>query len=164
MAGVSIEIDVHGASAIEKALNRLARTGRDLDQPLKDIGEHLLGVHKERWQRQESPEGIPWEPLSEAYARRKRGEKPNAGILVYSGTLRRALTYQIRGNALLFGTKEIGGGEDDDRDYAATHQFGRESGRGAPIPARPFLGLSKAGERDVLDIIREHLRRIMDGV
>jgi phage gpG-like protein len=39
--------------------------------------------------------------------------------------------------------------------YAATHQFGRQSGRGAPIPARPFLGLSPVNYQDIIRIVEE---------
>ena len=150
MAGVNLQIDLRGADAIQKALNRIAQAGRNLREPLGDIGEHLLNTHRERWALEKSPDGIPWEPLSEGYVERKRRKRPAAGILVYDDLLKGALRYQIRGNALELGT---------DLPYGATHQFGRDA-----IPARPFLGLSKADERDVLDILREHLRETIDRV
>ena len=149
MAGVSLKIDTQGGDAIQKALNRIAQSGRNLREPLGDIGEHLLNSHRKRWALEKSPDGVPWEPLSEQYAERKREKRPAAGMLVYDDLLKGTLRYQISGNALELGT---------DRPYGATHQFGRDFGRGAPIPARPFLGLSTADERDVLDILREHLR------
>ena len=150
MAGVNLQIDLYGADAIQKALNRIAQAGRNLREPLGDMGEHLLNTHRERWVLEKSPDGIPWEPLSERYAARKRRKRPAAGMLVYDDLLEGTLRYQIRGNALELGTN---------RPYGATHQFGRDG-----IPARPFLGLSKADERDVLDIIREHLRKAIDRV
>jgi len=53
-------------------------------------------------------------------------------------------------------------------EYAAVQQFGAKKGafgrtrRGAPIPwgdipPRPFLGLSDADRRSILDLIAEHL-------
>ena len=155
MAGVNIQIDVRGAEPIQKALNRLAQADRDLRQPLNDVGEHLLNTHRKRWELEQSPDGVPWEPLSEGYAVQKRQKRPAAGTLVYDDLLKGTLRYQIRGRALVLGA---------DRPCGATHQFGRDFGRGAPIPARPFLGLSKADERDVVDIIREHLRKTIDRV
>lgn len=155
MAGVSLQIDIRGADPIQKALSRIARAGQDLREPLGDIGEHLLNAHRRRWELEQSPNGIPWEPLSEQYAEQKRQARPAAGTLVYDDLLKGTLRYQILGGALELGT---------DRPYGATHQFGRDFGRGAPIPARPWLGLSKVDERDVLDIIREHIRKAINGV
>ena len=79
MSGVNIEIDVYGIDAIQRALNYLAQAGEDLREPLDGIGEHLLNAHLKRWEREQSPEGIPWEPLSEQYTARKRQERPTAG-------------------------------------------------------------------------------------
>ena len=155
MAGVNLQIDVRGADTIQKALSRIAQEGGNLRESLGDVGEHLLNRHRKRWEHEQSPDGIPWEPLAEQYAERKRQARPSSRILVYDDLLKGTLRYQLRGNTLELGT---------DRPYGATHQFGRDFGRGAPIPARPFLGLSKADERDVLDIIREHLRRTIDRV
>ena len=148
MAGVRIEIDIQGVDAISKALRRLIDAGRDLSEPLQDMGEHLLNAHRERWEREVSPDGIPWEPLSEAYTTRKRRKRPAAGILIFDDLLRGTLRYQSSSHSLELGT---------DRPYGATHQFGRDFGRGAPIPARPFLGLSSGDEDALLDILREHL-------
>ena len=88
MAGVNLQIDVRGADAIQKALNRIAQAGRNLHEPLGDIGEHLLNTHRKRWELEISPDGIPWEPLSEQYAARKRQKRPAAGILVYDELLK----------------------------------------------------------------------------
>ena len=112
------------------------------------MGEHLLNSHEARWPREVSPDGTPWQPLSEPYATRKRRLRPNAGMLVFEHILRPSLRYQISGQTLLFGT---------DAEHAATHQFGREFGRGAPIPARPFLGTSPQDEDALLDILRDYL-------
>lgn len=75
-----------------------------------------------------------------------------------SGTLARSFHLQVTSQAAKVSTPVI---------YAATHQFGRTEGRGAPIPARPFfpvLGgkltpaaeqlISRAGERQILRNIK----------
>ena len=81
--------------------------------------------------------------------------KTTISTLVYDDLLKGTLRYQIRGNARELGT---------DRPYGGTHQFGCDFSPGSPIPARPFLGLTSANERDVLDIIREHLRKTVGRV
>lgn len=148
MAGVTIQLDLQGEEAITKAFRRLVDAGRDLSEPLHDMGEHLLNAHRDRWDRGVSPDGIPWEPLSEPYASRKSRKRPAAGILVFDDFLRGTLRYQAGSHSLEIGT---------DRPYGATHQFGRDFGRGAPIPARPFLGLSSGDDDALLDILRDHL-------
>ena len=56
------------------------------------------------------------------------------------------------------------------RIYAGTHQFGAQRGaygtntKGAPIPwgdipARPFLGVSDADKKTILEIINKHLQK-----
>ena len=97
MAGVNIQIDIRGADAIQKALSRIAQAGGNLREPMGDIGEHLLNSHRKRWELEQSPDGIPWEPLSEQYAERKRQKRPAAGTLVYDDLLKGLLRYQVRG-------------------------------------------------------------------
>ena len=148
MAGVTITLDVLGQERVSKALNRLLRAGANPDDALRDMGEYLLNAHRQRWAQQQAPDGTPWEPLSEQYAARKRAKRPAAGILVFDDVLRGTLRYQVSGHTLALGT---------DRPYGATHQFGRDFGRGAPIPARPWLGISKQDE----DVLREHLAKAL---
>ena len=150
MAGVKITIDLQGQEAIDQTLRRLARAGHNLRPLLGDVGEHLLNAHRERWEREVAPDGTPWEPLSEPYATRKRSQVPNAGILVFDDYLKGSLRYQASHKNLLLGT---------DRPYGATHQFGRDFGRGSPIPARPWLGLTDEDTDVLLDTLREHLEK-----
>ena len=154
MAGVTLSIDLEGEETVVKTFRRLVESGRDLREPLGDMGEHLLNTHLERWRRGVSPEGVPWEPLSEAYAARKRQKRPNAGLLVFDDILRGTLRYQVQSHSLDLGT---------DRPYGATHQFGRDEGRGAPIPARPFLGLAASDDDALLEILRDHLSMTISG-
>lgn len=144
MAGANFKIEIDDAE-VRRVLERLVDQGEDLTPALEDIGEHLLASHHARFEREESPDGTPWAPLSPKYAARKARERPNAGILVWDDLLR-SLVYQVQGDELFLGTGRI---------YGATHQFGREE---AGIPARPFLGLDADDEAAVLDILTEHLR------
>lgn len=146
MAGVNIQIDDR---AVREALERLARTGADLSAPLAVIGEKLLRSHKDRFDRQQDPEGKPWAPLSEKYRARK---KRNQGkILVLDSYLKDLLRYQVEagGTQLRLGT---------DRIYGATHQLGDPKRN---IPARPFLGLSESDRRMVVDVLNKYLARAL---
>lgn len=175
MAGVRIQVDDREVLA---ALRRLEQAGGDLSTALGVIGEKLLRSHKDRYDTERDPEGRPWAPLSDKTLRRKmlkgvrrgkggrrsltgRGGSTKAGairalagakILVESGHLRDELRYQVLGGTTLeLGTSYI---------YGATHQFGDPDRN---IPARPFLGLSAADRRMVLEVIQHHLQRALGG-
>src|SRR3990167_746311 len=71
MAGSFIAISHHGVADAHELLARLyLRTG-DLSEPLADIGEGLALSHRDRWDAQETREGVPWAQLSELYRARK---------------------------------------------------------------------------------------------
>ena len=152
MAGVRITVDFEGAEAISRVLRRLSEAGRNLEPALADIGEHLVNSHQERWHLEQSPDGVPWAPLSPDYAEWKQRKRPNAGILVFDDLLRGQLAYVVSGRQLQVGTN---------RPYGARHQFGSDGpdalGRHITTPARPWLGVSDDDEAIILEIIRDHL-------
>ncbi|AQZ95556.1 phage virion morphogenesis protein [Halopseudomonas phragmitis] len=158
MAGahVGLELDNGPAKdAIRQALAELAQPQR----LLRDIGEHQVNSTRDNFRYERSPSGQPWPALSPRYLAVK---EPNPGkILQRSGNLARQIQYQVQGNDLFWGT---------DRIYGATHQFGARRGqfgqtrRGGPIPwgdiaAREFLGVSDADADEIIELVRDHLRR-----
>lgn len=150
MAGASLKADIHiDDREVRQALQRLERSGGNLQAAFADIGEYLLISHRERWEREEAPDGTPWAPLDPKYQARKK--KNQDKTLLLEGDLRDLLRYQDSPEGLEFGT---------DRIYGATHQFGAEE-RG--ITARPFLGLTEADHLEILDIIGDHLEAALGG-
>lgn len=161
MPGVKLEVEFDDAE-VRRALDRLRAAGADLRPALEDIGEYLLRTTRERFVDQKDPDGAPWAPLAPATVARK---KRNAGkILTRDGYLRGGLAYRADSDSVVVGSPSV---------YAGTHQFGAERGafgvtsRGSPIPwgdvpARPFLGLSDADEREVVDIILDYLTDSID--
>jgi phage virion morphogenesis protein len=147
------------AAAPAAALRRLSRFGQGpLQLALRDVGEAWLLMHQTRFDREQSPDGTPWAPLSPRYKRRKDARRPGMRTLVYDNHLRGLMRYDLEGDdALVFGTN---------RPYGALHQFGGTAGmaRGAAaIPARPWLGLSAADDEETLAIIEAHLVRSIGG-
>ena len=63
--------------------------------------------------------------------------------------LRDLLHYQADADSLQFGHEPM---------YGATHQFGDPRRN---IPARPFLGISEEDEREITEILAEHLDRAL---
>ncbi|MDO6488238.1 phage virion morphogenesis protein [Colwellia sp. 6_MG-2023] len=142
MAGSFISVDVVGQKQIGQALNRLLKQGSDLEPALRDIGEYLLESTQQRFIDQQAPNGEPWDPLSpKTLAKKKRQDR----VLTETGTLVDTLHYQLGVNQLTLGSN---------MEYAATHQFGRESDG---IPARPFLGIAVFERVEILAILRDHL-------
>ncbi|RMG51176.1 MAG: phage virion morphogenesis protein, partial [Gammaproteobacteria bacterium] len=172
MAGASLKLQITvDDRSIRAALERLVKASGDLRPVFAEIGEYLDLATRERFDREQAPDGTPWEPLSDATLRRKmlkgvkRGRKrrrltardgstragaiqrlAQASILVESGALRDTLRYRASADSLEFGT---------DRKYGATHQFGDEKRN---IPARPFLGLSDADRAEIVAALERHLR------
>ena len=156
MVGVHITID---SADIQRVLNDVQQRAADLSPALKAIGEHLDLAARDRWDRQEAPDGSPWARLSDVTIQRKQQRKRQADILVDSTELRDRLRYQLAGQTLEFGS---------DREYAAVHQFGADRGafgrnkKGRPIPwgdipARPFLGITDDDREYIRDVISGYL-------
>ena len=115
------------------------------------FGEQLLNSTRQRFSDQVSPEGEAWSPLSQVTKARKKKNKDK--ILTEEGRLRRLLSVRAGKDYVEVGATRI---------YAGTHQFGAR--RGAPIPwgdipARPFLGVSDADKKTILEIIQKHLKK-----
>ena len=142
MAGSFISVDVTGQDSIQRELNRLLEKGTQLEPALREIGEYLIESTQVRFTQMQSPEGVPWQALSKkTLAKKKRPDR----ILTESGTLADTLTYQLNHNQLMFGTN---------LEYGATHQFGRDE---ANIPARPYIGINREDQTEILEILRHHL-------
>lgn len=148
-----------------------------LDNPrplMLEIGEEMQDSTQRRFGTSTGPDGQRWAPNTETtilmYLEGRGGvygkgdgklTKKGAGVvmgkkpLVAEGNLAAGIDYQLDGDrAVLVGTPAI---------YGGVQQFGAEQGSlggGAPwgdIPARPFLGVSDADERTILDLVQRYL-------
>lgn len=140
MAGANITLD---DSELQSLFSALISSGSNLELALRDIGDHLIPSHQERFEQQSAPDGSLWKPLKDATKKRKR--KNASKLLIESGDLMETLSYDASSSELYFGTNLI---------YGATHQFG-DSDRN--IPAREWLGLSDGDQDMITDILRNHL-------
>jgi phage gpG-like protein len=176
MAGASLAINVEFEDRpVREALKELERAGGNLKPAFQDIGEYLLISHRERYDKEQAPDGTQWEPLADSTLRRKmlkgvrrgkgkkrkslttgRGTKAGAinalvksKILVESSDLRDLMRYLATGDSLQFGT---------DRIYGATQHFGDPERN---IPARTILGLSAEDQVEVMAILERYLAEAM---
>ena len=167
---IRIEIDDREVrQALEALARRLGPGG--MKPAMAEIGEALSETTKQRFVASTAPDGARWAANAEstllALMRRKSrggltkkrggtkakaigalaGKKP----LIASGELAHTIRYQLIPGGVAIGTNRFANLFDGG---AAVHQFGSRNGR---IPARPFLGLSAADKRSVLEIVEEHL-------
>jgi len=113
MGGTRIVIDTR------KAQSRLGELLARLREPragLALIGERLFRRAKESFEKQQSPEGIPWQPLSKRYAEFKAQRRPGRRILEWSGRLAGEIHWGIEGDTVFIATSPL--------PYAAIHQYG----------------------------------------
>jgi len=144
MAGSFIEVSIGDSEGeIIAALERLRAAAGNLRPALAEIGEYLLQSTEGRFRAQAGPDGAPWAPLSPGYAKRKKRNR--SLILVLNGYLADFQAPQVAAESVSVGT---------DLPYGAAHQFGRPD---INLPARPFLGLDAADEREILAILADHL-------
>ncbi|MFC1025381.1 phage virion morphogenesis protein [Pasteurella multocida] len=158
MNGVKIEINT---VQLSKILNQAMKTLANPKAMFAEMGEELLSIHRIRFLQQQSPDGTPWQPLSEEYKQSKR-KNPDK-ILTLDGHLSETLRYQVSNDGVEFGS---------DRVYAAIHHFGGSiqpktahalhvGGRffkNVTIPARPWLGISEKDQAEMLNIARHHIK------
>lgn len=172
MAGATIRVEIQDRE-LRRALARWVRLGRDPRPMLRAIGVGLAENVRDRIDAGEDPEGNPWQPLTPAYAALKRGP----GILREAGMrggLQGSITFDVSGHEVAVGTNKI---------YGAVHQFGATirakraavlifrtpdgkawgAAKEVEIPARPYLGLSRADEDTILDVAEAFFARAAFG-
>lgn len=148
-------------------LGTLAARLADLKPVYEDIGEYAVGATKRRFLTGTAPDGSRWRAKRPATIARYKAQGDGAKtrpLIGPSGRLGREVTH----NASSAGV-EIGSA----LEYSRVMQEGAERGAfgadkaGHPlpwgtIPARVWLGLSDTDNRNILDIVDEHLGELVD--
>lgn len=149
---MQINIQVEGIRQLQKKLKVTADKLKNMRQFWSSVGLYVQKqTIKERFDKEQSPEGQKWKPLAPATVKRrlKRHKKGNMKILQDTGELRRNISHptalQVGDSYVRFGTK---------LKYARTHQFGR-----GKIPARPFLGVNESEKKHITSMFRQYLKR-----
>lgn len=93
-----------------------------------------------------APDGTPWAAWSVAYAEKIAGKSARSLLIgVGNPGLLESISNVTTGTDAIVGSNLI---------YAAIHQFGGDVEQGhAPIPARPYLGLSSEDEIAITDLV-----------
>nr|WP_307726407.1 phage virion morphogenesis protein [Trichlorobacter sp.] len=142
----------HNLPDAQKRLEALARKAGTIQPALKTIGLALEANIRERWDKEIDPAGNKWQALKASTLKRKAKKKKPLKILLQDDQLRFNINSQVEGSNLIIGSPQ---------KYAAVHQLGGPAGRKGrqfTMTARPFLGISKQDEADILDEIEQHLK------
>ena len=123
---------------------------------LRNVGESLLRVNRDRQNAQKAPDGTPWKPLApRTLARKKRRSKM---LVEHGDMLRTGFFYQVDGDTLRIGSGDWKG---------KFHQMGvrphaQKRGHHPGIPARPYVGFPESDRTLALDVIEDHIKLVLD--
>lgn len=121
---------------LQRALNKLGRSGSDLREPLSIIGEIVVSSIDKNFQVEGRHNGDPdsifggsekWAEWSDKWAKRREDMGKLGKILTLNGGLASSVAYEVAGDAVTISSAKL---------YASSLHHGDRS-RG--LPARPFM-------------------------
>ena len=145
---INVRLDEADHRRVVDRLIEIQSAGRDLSPAMRSIARILERETHDSFAGERAPDGTPWAPLQPATLRQRERIGADGPILQVHRMLLRSIQRDAGRDHAAVGTNLV---------YAATHQFGREFGRGNPIPARPFLGFTPDTTRELVDAVRRHL-------
>jgi phage virion morphogenesis protein len=152
VAGVSISTITDDTVSAE--LSKLARRITDIDPVLEDMAESNVTETKMRFERAEGPDGAKWKGLAAATLARPGRVRDGGTARVLQDN--RHLFDSVHPQVLSGVGFEVG----VSMVYGRIHQLGGQAGRNhaVKIEARPYLGISEAGRKELLAIMQDHLK------
>jgi phage virion morphogenesis protein len=151
MTGIHLNVTVTGLKRLSARIDTLLARATNLQPFMEDAAEYMVRSTQNRILRQKvSPDGEPWEELSEYSTIRLKGHDSQ---LFETGELARSIEVDYvssRSMRIIANT-----------DYASYMQEGvGETGGmipGKEVPARPFMGFSEANARRIGEMLRKHI-------
>jgi phage virion morphogenesis protein len=144
MSGTALEITVNDAD-IQAVMVQLLNRTNNLQPAMAQIGEIVIESVHRNFEEHVAPDGTPWQPVSESYAKwkQKKGRNP-ADINIFNNILQNSIHRDTTNDSVTIGTNVI---------YAAIRQFG-------PPIARPFLGVRDDDWPTILSVLQNYLMRV----
>lgn len=137
------------------ALNGLLQRGQDMRPALQDMGEYFIVSTKRRFATKTAPDGTRWKENADITVALKGHDDELIGE---SGRLANEIHYRADSRSLSWGSSLV---------YAGMQQLGGLKSAyphlWGDIPARPFLGISSEDEKQLLEILQEHLAGPLEG-
>jgi phage virion morphogenesis protein len=154
MAGISVAVKTQGdLTGLLRSARKVAEA--DWDKLNGQIANAVLNAALDAFKQGQSPWGEKWKPSLRAQGLVK-GKKPGK-TLVDTGRLRKSIHARATSEAAEVGTDVV---------YARIHQLGGTAGRGAKIPARPYLPVNEQGlapdtERTIKALVEKFLEELL---
>lgn len=145
-AGVAFEIDDRD---FKELIARVGEAINDMGEIMEGFADYMVLQTKDRFEREETPDGSGWEPLSPITLALKSKKTNLNKILQQNGHL--ILVHPESDNT--------SSGIYSDRVYSAIHQYGGQAGpnRSVTIPKREYLGFND-------DDIKEFQKTVKDWI
>ncbi len=177
---------------ISQARQSVLRTEEVLRNPqpfLELIAEELFLVTRNAFQKETSPDGRKWLPLSLRYAKRKlKLGKGSQGILRFRGQLFRSIRRGVEGNRAFISTGDLAHATIHQHGFSGSESVGaytrkvksadirkgrkkiasgigqvKPHSRRMKMPARPYIGFPPASQARVVKDIEEELVKRFKG-
>lgn len=149
MSGVAFAVTMADAE-VRKAFERLGKAlgPSQLKEALDEIGASNVTETQQRFESETDPTGKKWQGLAASTLEKRKQSNPR--ILRDAVHLYDSITHRVRMMQAEVGTNRI---------YGRLMQLGGVAGRGkaVDVPARPYLGVSAEGQKEILAIIGDHL-------
>lgn len=143
-----INVQIEGLKELQKKLNNSANNLKQMQKFWHSVGEYMKKrTIKECFDKEQSPDGQKWKPLSKARHKQRIKKGANYKILTDTGELRRSVQYKASDNDVVIGSN---------LKYAPIHQFGSSKKN---IPARPFLGVTQNDKNFILNMMKTYVQR-----
>lgn len=145
-------------NAIESPAQLEAMAEAFMSAPLTSAMQECAGIGRQamrdNFTSSISPDGISWVP------RKRAGD--GHPLLMDKGPLIQAATGGGSGHIEQVGDRDFAMGVDGAViPYAATHNFGRTTGRGAPIPQREYAGLQDKHQDQCAEVIANGMLEVL---
>lgn len=156
MADGGVSLNVALDNRVSAGLKKLALSFRpsELAKVLDEIGASNVTETQMRFEAEAGPDGKKWQRFAFQLPRTppvpKWRHQSNPKLLRDTGNLYDSVTHKVHMLGVTVGTNRV---------YARIHQLGGTAGRGrkVTIPARPYLGVSAEGQREMLQILTDHV-------
>ncbi len=175
---MQISIQVEGLARLKQRLKVTADKLQNMRQFWSSVGMYVQKqTIKERFNKEQSPEGQKWKPLAPAtIKRKKRHKRGNMKILQDTGELRKSVAYEARDDSVRVGSvlkyariHQFGGTVEVSRlgQYKRDHKNHRFKRKGnsysyshkVNIPARPFLGVTESEKKHIVSMFGQYIKR-----
>lgn len=146
-AALEVRVDAPGLERLSARIAKLAESIADTEPLMQSLAAELESQARRRISTEKAaPDGTPWKPWSDAYAKTRHGGQ---GLLESQGRLIDSIDTEASADRAAAGSNLI---------YAALHQAGGLDDMApgpAAVEARPWLGVSAENEADLQAVVDE---------